>query len=55
MSTQPDDAPKKSNAYEMFILVLTVLSLVVMVAMLLPLKLAGSTLDEERSRPCSRG
>ena len=37
MSTQPDDAPKKSNAYEMFILVLTVLSLVVMVALLLPL------------------
>ena len=36
MSTQPDDAPKKSNAYEMFILVLTVLSLVVMVALLLP-------------------
>lgn len=37
MSTQPDAAPKKSNAYEMFILVLTVLSLVVMVALLLPL------------------
>ena len=36
MSTQPDTAPKKSNAYEMFILVLTVLSLVVMVALLLP-------------------
>ena len=37
MSTQPDAAPKKSNAYEMFILVLTILSLVVMVALLLPL------------------
>ena len=37
MSTQPDTAPKKSNAYEMFILVLTILSLVVMVALLLPL------------------
>ena len=34
---QPDAAPKKSNAYEMFILVLTILSLVVMVALLLPL------------------
>lgn len=37
MPAQPDTAPKKSNAYEMFILVLTVLSLVVMVALLLPL------------------
>ena len=37
MSTRPDTAPKKSNAYEMFILVLTILSLVVMVALLLPL------------------
>ena len=37
MSNQPDTAPKKSNAYEMFILVLTILSLVVMVALLLPL------------------
>jgi voltage-gated potassium channel len=32
-----DTAPKKSNAYEMFILVLTVLSLLIMVALLLPL------------------
>lgn len=30
-------APKRSNAYELFILVLTVLSLVIMVALLLPL------------------
>ena len=37
MSTQPDNAPKKSNAYEMFIFVLTIFSLVVMVALLLPL------------------
>src|SRR5882672_483380 len=36
MSTQPDASPKKSNAYEMFILVLTILSLIVMVALLLP-------------------
>ena len=28
MATQPDNAPKKSNAYEMFIFVLTILSLV---------------------------
>jgi voltage-gated potassium channel len=36
MSTRPDEGTKKSNAYEMFILVLTVLSLVIMVALLLP-------------------
>jgi voltage-gated potassium channel len=40
MSTQTVTAPKKSNAYNMFILVLTVLSLVIMVALLLPLSAA---------------
>ena len=35
-----DAAPKKSNAYELFILVLTVLSLVIMAALILPLNAA---------------
>jgi voltage-gated potassium channel len=37
MSTQSDAGRQKSNAYDIFILVLTVISLIVMVALLLPL------------------
>jgi voltage-gated potassium channel len=40
MSTPPDAAPKRSNAYELFILVLTVLSLVIMVGLVLSLSAA---------------
>jgi voltage-gated potassium channel len=40
MSASSVEAPKKSNAYELFILVLTVLSLVIMVALILPLNQA---------------
>jgi voltage-gated potassium channel len=40
MSPPPEKAPKSSNAYNLFILVLTVLSLIVMVALLLPLSAA---------------
>ncbi len=40
MSSRSAEAPQKSNAYNLFILVLTVLSLVIMVALLLPLNTA---------------
>ncbi len=41
MATRPADAPtQKSHAYDLFILVLTVLSLLIMVALLLPLDAA---------------
>jgi hypothetical protein len=46
MSTSSGPARQKSNAYELFILVLTVLSLVIMAALLLPLSNATISAGE---------
>jgi voltage-gated potassium channel len=44
MSTEVNAGPEHSNAYSLFILVLTVLSLLIMVALVLPLNQATSEL-----------
>jgi voltage-gated potassium channel len=44
MSTEVDAGPEHSNAYSLFILVLTVLSLLIMVALVLPLNQATTDL-----------